>query len=254
MKDYNNCLRPSLISDLYSSPQDLLVDFSRPMPLHLKLRNGNQLLLLLRKSSVTVYDDLLELSGFVPEKYYQELEGGPLNKLLDAATHLPMLIGRDVQRTLEVEEDTMPLSHLRKHTRRGPRLAERDKLNRCKQHPAAPFNELFVSLKDLLQFVSHRKLHPMLDNAAHRYRMAIDALGCKPTVMMHIIVDEVPRFCERHGRGLGDHSKQASESMHYEEKKFERRWHVPAVGTSGHGEQLMLSTCGLNAAHLLAWA
>jgi len=70
--------------------------------------------------------------------------------------------------------------------------------------------------------------------------------------MMHILVDEVPRFCKRHQVGLGRHSEEASEAMHYVEKTFERRWKVPAVGLPGHPERLMQAMCGLNASHAVA--
>lgn len=80
VKQYNNCIRPSVIANLYTSQEDKLIDISRPMPLHLKLRNGNHLCLLLRNTSQPVCEDLLKQAGVVVEKYHKELEGGRLAK------------------------------------------------------------------------------------------------------------------------------------------------------------------------------
>ncbi len=248
VKQFNNCIRPSLISDLYDTPDDYLINLSRPMPLHLKLRNGNHIIGQLHKASPQVYDALLRSAGCVVEPYHQELEGGPMSRVLTAARDLPALIEADTRRLVEEEDDVRPLSELRKG--RVGVLQRADDLRRHKSaHPAVPLVEMFAALDELLQLVSRREYDPAMDSAARRYRRALSAAGCKPTVMMHILVDEVPRFCKRNNCGLGFHSEQAAESMHYEERKFEERWHVPLVGTSGHGAGLVLSMCGMNSAH-----
>ncbi len=160
------------------------------------------------------------------------------------------MIDMDVQRLLEEEEHTTPLSRQRK-SRQGPRtVAAKAELVR-RDHPATPFTEVFASLNDLLRLVYRSTFLTGLEMAALRYRKALATLGCAPTVMMHILVDEVPKFCARHNCGIGIHSEESAESMHFEESKFEGRWHVPPVGSANHGKVLMLSMNGLNAARCM---
>ncbi len=245
VKNFTNCIRPSLIADMYNSQQDLLIDFSRPMPLHLKLRNGNHVIAQLRKVSQRVYDELLASAGCVVEKYHQELEGGPITRVLNAAARLDVIIDEDVKRLAEEEEDVRPLSVMnRRPGRAGARTIEAEAKNMRRNHPAYPYIEVLSALSDLLKLVARHDFQPNLRTAAQRYRDALAAVKCRPTVMMHIIVDEVPRFCERHNCGLGLHSEEAAESMHYEENKFDGRWHVPPAGArswrASHGVNVWL--------------
>ncbi len=81
------------------------------------------------------------------------------------------------------------------------------------------------------------------------YRRSILAIGCVPTISMHVLVHEVPKFCERRKCGLGMHSEQAAEATHYEEHKFHKRSTVPSSGHPRHAKRLLEVMWALNSEH-----
>ncbi len=91
VKSFNNCVRQPLIRNLYPSNNALIIDMSRPAPLHSKLRNGNTLLSDLSRAAPSVHVRYLAACGVVPEKYHNELEGGPISRVLRSVEKLLLI-------------------------------------------------------------------------------------------------------------------------------------------------------------------
>jgi len=247
-KFFNNCLRPSLIADLCQD--NPISNFLWMPPLHLKLRNCNHLLNALRTCAPAVHVAWLASAHVILENYHGELEGGPITKLLNSVPALPGLILEDIYSTMRVIDAQFRLPS-QIDIPAGPHL-QVDIRARQKSHPARLYPATFAALQVLLQLISQKTFHSEIDAAAERYRDCVLKLGCSVTPAMHIIVDEVPKFCKRMQCGLGFHSEQAAESMHHEEKKYEQRFHVSKVGSVQHWSDMVRVMCALNAEHAVA--
>ncbi len=240
VKHFNNCLRPSLVSDLFPKPTDLIIDMFWPALLHLKLRNCNKLLHLLQQASADVHEAWLSTACVRKAQYHGgDLEGGPIDNLL---SKVPLL-----RRAIQAEIRAQVLAA------RSPTaspLNEQDLQKRIyaagKLHPARAFPQAFKALYHLLRLTGCRELQEGIPAGADVYRRSIFAIGCIPTISMHVLVHEVPKFCERRKCGLGMYSEQAAEAMHYEEHKFHKRWTVPSPGHPRHAKRLLEVMGALN--------
>ncbi len=201
-----------MIADLYRTPSTELLGFSWPPPLHLKLRNGNYLLNKLHEASPAVHAEYMRLAGVPPEKYHQELEGGPLTNLLQAANRLPGIITTDIRSQLEQSNvaEQCRSKKARGPLRRGSRLADSQVANLHDSHPARHFPNAFQTLSTLISLVSSKTHHSELHDAATQYQAALNQLGIVPTIMMYILVDHVPDFSAQHKCGVGFHSEESA--------------------------------------------
>ena len=92
VKNFNNCVRPSLVDDLYDRDTQPISELFCPPPLHLKLRNVNTLVNDLRREYSAICDEWLSVVGVATEQYHHELEGNPCSKLLRSTGDLRGLI------------------------------------------------------------------------------------------------------------------------------------------------------------------
>ncbi len=145
-KLFNNCVRPTLLHGLCQE-ENPTIDFLRPGPLHLQLRNGNKLVNDLRTVAPSVHRQWLASAGVVEEQYHGELEGRPLLRLLSRVDSLRAIIIQDT------DESTR----------------SSDAANSAQQHPARHFPDALSALYVLLRSVSHKEYHSDLDDAASKY-------------------------------------------------------------------------------------
>ncbi len=253
VKNYTNCLRYPLNYSLHNSPDDTIIALCRPWPLHLKLRNGNTLLSDLSVAADTVYVNFLQSCGVVEENYHKELEGRPITKILRSVQKLREIIASDVQATafeldnlygstrVQLDDILTPENH---------RAAVIRTITAA--HPAAHYPRALETLNILLLRACRTDYDPAVHEAATDYRLALQQLGRRPTVSMHVLIDEVPKYCSRFNCGLNRYSEEASESMHHEYKVYMERWSVPGVGSPGHAAGLRSSMAALNVAHAVA--
>ena len=92
-------------------------------------------------------------------------------------------------------------------------------------------------------------LLPSYKSDIEEFRRAYDALGVPMTNKVHILVEHVIPFCEKHEKGLGFFSEQAFEAVHADFKKTWKNYKVDESNPQ-FGEKLLQATLKYNFKHL----
>ena len=88
------------------------------------------------------------------------------------------------------------------------------------------FINTFVALKRVVHACFGYNLRPDYKEKIQEFRLAVQGIGIRITPKLHVIFHHVEDYCEAHGRGLGQVSEQASESVHCD---FKKTWDRHAV-------------------------